>query len=471
MILLIYQLGLISTEASAAPVDVGAWSAPFDIGVIGIHSVVLPTGQVLLFSYNDATVGSRAALYDPVTGTLTAVNIPYSRDVFCAGHSLLPDGRMFATGGHIPGGSFGIGVKETDVYDPSAQTWTPGPLMSQPRWYPTNVVLGNGKTLIFGGDVNASTSAVTVDSFDPDTETLTTLPSTANRDLNLYPRMFLLPDGKIPFVNLLKTVTFNPSTNSWSRAVARQNFGSRTDTLSSVQLPGLTEIMNIGGKNKVSGTTATAEIIDLSEPTPRWRYTGSMHYPRIDGNAVLLPDGTVLMVGGGLGPGKYQNPVLQSELYDPATETWTVMAAQSVPRMYHSTAVLLPDGRVLSAGEDHGSDANQRSAEIYSPPYLFRGARPTVSTAPDSVGYGQQFTVTSADASDITRVAMMAPGSVTHALDNGQRYVDLSFTYAGGDNLTLTSPPNGNTAPPGWYMLFILNSSGVPSVASWVHLG
>jgi hypothetical protein len=282
--------------------------------------------------------------------------------------------------------------------------------------------------------------------------------------------MFLLPDGRIPFVNLLKTLIFDPSTSAWSRTVAQQNFGSRTDTLSSVQLPGLTKIMNIGGRNKIRGTTATTEIIDFSQSRPQWRYSGSMHYPRMNGNAVLLPDGTVLMVGGGLGPRRYQNPVLQSELYDPVTETWTVMAAQSVPRMYHSTAVLLPDGRVLSAGEDHGPMSNQTSAEIYSPPYLFKGPRPTVSSAPGSIGYGQQFTVTSPDVSGITRVVMMAPGSVTHALDNGQRHLDLSFTHV-GDGLVVTSPPNANQAPPGWYMLFILNSSGVPSIASWMHLG
>jgi hypothetical protein len=468
-VLLAYQVGLITTTAAAARVDVGAWSAPFQIGVIGIHSVVLRTGQVLLFSYNDATVGSRARLYDPATGNLTNVNVPYSQDVFCAGHSLLPDGRMFATGGHIPGGSYGLGVKETDVFDPIAKKWTPGPLMSQARWYPTNVALGNGKTLILGGAIDESTSATTVDRYDPATGALSTLPSTANRDLKLYPRMFLLPNGKIAFVNLAGTRTFDPSTSSWSSVVATQNFGSRTDTLNSVQLPGLNEIMNIGGRNSVRGTTATSEIIDFSQARPQWRYTGSMHYPRMNGNAVLLPDGTVLVVGGGLGPRPYENPVLQSELYDPDTETWTVMAAQSAPRMYHSTAVLLPDGRVLSAGQDRGLVSNRTSAEIYSPPYLFKGSRPVISSAADSVGYDQRFAVTSSDASEITRVAMIAAGSVTHALDEGSRYLDLAFTRS-GDVLTVTSPNDRNQAPPGWYMLFILTSSGVPSVASWIHV-
>ena len=470
-ILLAGWLGTISTNAAADPVEIGAWSAPFDIGVIGIHSIVLPTGEVLLFSYPATATGSRARLYDPTTGTTTDVSIPYTRDAYCAGHSLLPDGRMFATGGHIPGAAIKEpdGVTETDVFDPDARTWTPGPLMSQARWYPTNVALGNGRTLIFGGDIDASTPAITVDSYNPGTNTLTTLPSSANRDLNLYPRLHLLPDGRIPFVNLAKTRVFDPSTNSWSGVVASLNFGSRTDTLNSVQLPDLNQIMDIGGRNIARGTTATAEIIDFSQPQPQWRYTGSMSYPRMYGNAVMLPDGTVLMVGGGLGPKKYQSPVLQAELYDPVSETWSVMAAQSVPRMYHSTAVLLPDGRVLSAGQDIGPTQNRTSAEIYSPPYLFRGPRPTIESAPAFVGYTTQFTVTSPEASDITRVAMVAPGSVTHAIDNGQRYLDLSFSHV-GDDLVVTSPPNGNQAPPGWYMLFVLNSDGVPSVASWIQI-
>jgi Glyoxal oxidase N-terminus len=190
--------------------EVGAWSAPFDIGVIGVHSVVLPTGKVLLFSYPATATGSRARLYDPTTRTTTDVSIAYTRDAFCAGHSLLPDGRMFATGAHIPGAANKPpSAKETDVFDPGMRTWTPEPLMSQARWYPTNVALGNGRTLIFGGDIDASTPA-TVDSYNPVTNTLTTLPTSANRDLNLYPRLQLLPDGRIPFVNLATTRVFDP---------------------------------------------------------------------------------------------------------------------------------------------------------------------------------------------------------------------------------------------------------------------
>jgi hypothetical protein len=143
------------------------------------------------------------------------------------------------------------------------------------------------------------------------------------------------------------------------------------------------------------------------------------------------------------------------------------MAAQTAPRIYHSTAVLLPDGRVLSAGESHGSLA--QTGEIFSPPYLFQGARPTISSAPGTLSYGQGFTVSTPDAASISRVALVKAGSVTHSNNFDQRYVDCTFT-AGSGSLSATAPPDSNHAPPGWYMLFLVNSGGVPSVASWVQV-
>ena len=211
----------------------------------------------------------------------------------------------------------------------------------------------------------------------------------------------------------------------------------------------------------------TAEIIDMNAATPTWKYTGSMTYARKHHNAVQLPDGKVLVVGGGTG-GSYTNPVKAAEMFDPATGTFSVMAAQQAPRMYHSTALLLPDGRVLSAGQDSGTFRSK--GEIYSPPYLFKGPRPTISAAPATLGYNQGFAIGSPDAGDIARVALIRPGSVTHNVNMEQRYVPVSFAELGG-MLLATSPANARLAPPGWYMLFIVNQAGVPSVASWVHVG
>jgi hypothetical protein len=191
-----------------------------------------------------------------------------------------------------------------------------------------------------------------------------------------------------------------------------------------------------------------------------------MNFGRRWGNAVMLADGTVLAVGGGA-EATYVGPVFASELFDPVSETWTTMASQTASRMYHSTAILLPDGRVLSAGQTDGS--LQTTAEIYSPPYLFHGARPTISSVPDSVEYGAGFQISTPNAADIARVALVRPGSVTHSMAFDQRYVDLQYTKGSGV-LDATAPANSNVAPPGWYMLFVLNSAGVPSVASWVHV-
>ena len=162
--------------------------------------------------------------------------------------------------------------------------------------------------------------------------------------------------------------------------------------------------------------------------------------------------------------------MLPAELWDPVTETWKVVAALKTGREYHSTALLLPDGRVLMAGGGQlpGRATNITNGEIYSPPYLFKGTRPTISAAPSLVQYGANFTVSTPNAASIQKVALIRTPSVTHAFDENQRYVPLSFTVGSGQ-LTVQAPTNGNTAPPGYYMLFVVNGSGVPSVASFIR--
>jgi Domain of unknown function (DUF1929)/Glyoxal oxidase N-terminus/Kelch motif len=472
--LLFTQVTIALPRASADPAQIGEWTAPFNIGVKGIHSQVLPNGKVLLWSYPVGTVGTSAAIWDPATQTFTNVSMSYQRDGFCSGGDLLSNGQVFVAGGHLFNASNpanhedGNGATNTDLFDPGTQTWTPGPVMTEPRWYPTNIELGNGHVLIFGGQASPTVKATTVDDYNPATNSISTLPSTANKTLQLYPRMVLLPNGKVFMAGPGRgTQLFNPATNAWSW-VGNFEFGGARNEGSQVLLPGLTKVLIAGGANGTTGATNTAEVIDFSAAKPTWSYTGSMTYARAYANAVMLADGTVLEVGGGTG-GAYTSPVRTAELYDPSTGTWSTMAAQTAPRIYHSTAVLLPSGQVLSAGMDSGS--YQFTAELYSPPYLFKGARPTIASAPTSLGYGQNFDVSTPDAGSITRVALVKPSGATHALGQDQRYVDLSFTQSSSGDLSVTAPPDGNHAPPGWYMLFLINSAGVPSVASWVDVG
>jgi hypothetical protein len=234
------------------------------------------------------------------------------------------------------------------------------------------------------------------------------------------------------------------------------------------------EVLIVGGSDPPSGApTSRAEVIDLGEAAPVWRYTGSMARPRRHHNATLLPDGRVLVTGGTSAPG-FSDPagaVHAAEVWDPRSGDWTTWAANRVTRVYHSTTLLLPDGRILHSGSgDGGGVPRELSAEIFSPPYLFRGARPAITSAPDAVGYGQQFVVATAEAGRVVRATLVRLASVTHSFDQNQRFLELGLTRVVG-GLGLTAPANGNLAPPGHYLLFILNSAGAPSVARIIQLG
>jgi hypothetical protein len=201
-----------------------------------------------------------------------------------------------------------------------------------------------------------------------------------------------------------------------------------------------------------------------------------LNFPRTNVNAVLLPDGTILVIGGQRNGKWASDPsaVLEAEIYDPQANTWTPTAPMSFPRQYHSVAVLLPDGRVLSAG---GVDPrpgapfrDQRAMEIFYPPYLSLGARPAISAAPASATYGASFNVDTPNAYGIDSVAFLRPASVTHHTDGGQRYIKLPITARTAARLTVRTPANGNIAPPGYYMLSIVDANGVPSEAAWLRL-
>jgi hypothetical protein len=452
------------------PAVVGEWSPLIETGVVGVSASLLPTGKVVLWESRAGGIGSRAGLFDPATNTTELVTVPYARNIFCAGSSALADGRVLVTGGDPPSFSGNLdrnlGVTGVSIFDPSTETWSEETPMADARWYPSNVELADGRTLAFSGNDEVGVRTLTVELYDPSTHAWTTLPTTTSPDVGLYPRTLLLPNGKILIAGKLqKTRLFDPATNAFS-VVGLFNFGARKEN-GAVLLPGLTKALAVGGQSNDGVVTNTTEILDLASPTPQWTYGAPMARPRINTNLVMLADGTVLAVGGGSGT-PYGNPEKAAELYDPVTETWTTMAAQLANRTYHSTALLLPDGRVLSAGSTN-SLPEETTVDIYSPPYLFKGPRPAITGAPAQVGYGASFDIASPDAADITRVALIKPGSVTHSVNMDQRYVDMSYTIGDG-TVTATAPTSGNVAPPGYYMLVVVNSAGVPSIAEWVQL-
>jgi hypothetical protein len=247
------------------------------------------------------------------------------------------------------------------------------------------------------------------------------------------------------------------------------------------------KIINMGGADP---PTATAEVIDLNAPAPSWRAVASMANPRRQMTATLLADGRVLVTGGTRTGGfnTINNPheaVYAAELWNPVTEGWTTGASMAIPRVYHSTAVLLPDATVLSAGGGQPAAAGENTggtppnlfghfdAERFYPPYLFNAngtfaARPVITSAPANVNYNQTFFVGTNGAS-ISKVTLIRLSSVTHSFNENQRLNNLSFAQVAG-GLNVTAPSSANRCPPGHYMLFIINSSGVPSVARILRL-
>jgi hypothetical protein len=465
-----------SAAAGSDAAVVGSWSGPFEMGGIAIHAALTHVGDVLIFGdvEEDAAgnlIPQYVGTWNHVTGAIEPAPLPYERDLFCAGTNILADGRIFVAGGHAhpaPGErtpeNWPTGVADTDIYDPVTRTWTSGPDLTQARWYPTSLTMPDNTCLIVGGQAGMGTPSDTVDLYDPVANTVTQL-STA--PVGLYPRMHLMPNGEA-----LKTgpsrmsAYFSRATNAWTNAAA-MGFGARVRG-HSVLLPGATSVLQVGGQSDgTSPPTGTAEILDTAADTPQWMATGSLNHPRILGNTVVLPDGKVMIIGGGA-QFKYTGPVYIPELWDPATGEWTELPPHQASRMYHSTALLLPDGRVLSAGQDDGP--LETTGEIYSPAYLFKGPRPTITSAPSEAGYGQQLSISTPEAADIAGVTLIRPGSVTHQIDTDQRSLPLQFTAEAG-TVTAQTPPNAETAPPGYYMLFILNKAGVPSVAPWLRLG
>src|SRR2546429_3447263 len=211
-------------------------------------------------------------------------------------------------------------------------------------------------------------------------------------------------------------------------------------------LPG--KILYVGGGDP---PTNTAEIIDLNQSNPVWTYTGSMAYARRQMNATLLPAGDVLATGGTSASGfnNAAGAVHAAELWSARTGTWTTLASNAVTRMYHSTSLLLPDGRGLHTGSGDGANApRELSYELFSPPYLFRGARPTLSGfTPAVVGYGQTLQIETSDGASITQRTFIRTGSVTHAFDQAGRLVPLALA-AGGGGTSGTPPTTRPTAPP-----------------------
>jgi galactose oxidase-like protein len=497
--------------ASVSAAKYGQWSAlSYTMPINPVHAALLRTGKILVVSgsgndpKNAPPINNnpvyQAGVWDPHSGKITTQ--PVSWDMFCNGMAAMPDGRILINGGTASYGALALvggaadtpftGLGNSSVFDPATETFSvaDGPNQGNTahgRWYPTLTELGDGRMMTTSGlDENGNTnnsSEIYTAGQGWGAEIPGNPTGLANAGFTfgfpLYPRMHLLPTGQVFYsAPSSATLIFNPGNQTWGflawtiygGAVAERTYGS------SVLLP-LTpannydpKVMIMGGDNPATNTT---EIIDLGQISPTWQQGPPMAQARVEMEATLLPNGKVLVSGGSANDEDATTASLQAELYDPATNSFSSAGSNTFPRLYHNIQLLLPDGTVVLAGGNPQQGVYENHIELYKPAYLFnadgtQAPRPTITSAPGSITYGSTFTVQTPN-TDVASVVLIKPGAVTHSFDMDQRFVGLSFT-AGSGGLTATLPNNSNLVPPGYYMLFLVNTAGVPSIASFLQV-
>jgi PKD repeat protein len=489
-------------RGQACPVNIphlnGQWvTVPHEMSINPISTTLLHTGKVLIVtgSENDAansTAGSevyRSAIWDPTASSNNFIVEDLTYDVFCSGTAVAPDGRPLVVGGTGTYSPF-TGDNRASLFDPVTLRFAQTQSMADGRWYATATTLGDGRVMTFSGLASSASSGTnaTVEIYDlANPGAGWTSPQTAPFSPPLYPRMALLPDGNVFFTGQGATEpnpqgwVFHPTDETW--IISAPITGSRVYG-SAVLLPLLppsysAKVANFGGNS-----TDTTEIIDFSASSPKWVPGPKMSAFRIMGNATLLPSGSVLVQGGSKKPEVGDLQGRSADLYDPAKNSMSSAGTASFSRLYHSTALLLPDATVMSVGSNPGKRGRYEPAiEIYTPPYLFDANDHLVTNRPQItalspigvLGYSAPFSVSYQSASPISAAVLVRPGSTTHASDMDQRLIGLcgpspepSCNTSGA--LSLTTPPSGNIAPPGYYMLFLIDSTGVPSNARFLQL-
>ena len=481
----------------------GQWGDVLKFPIVPISAALMPNGKVVTWSSWDRFdfSGNLALRNRTMTATFDLNGDSVSEklitetghDMFCPGTALLSDGRLLVNGG-------GPYIATSSIYSsanngPINNGWTNTASMNRKRWYNSSTTLPDGSVFTLGGVNNGGGDPKTIVEAGerwngsawkmlPGARTEPLFEGVSTSHLSRaeqHPRGFVAPNGKVfvagPTPNML---WYDPNGNggdgSSSFAGRRADDAFATNNVTVMLEPG--KILSAGGNPNYnetgslqSASSANAYLTDISltgiNAEVKTRKLTGMKSPRAYANGVVLPNGQVFVIGG-VPHGKGFNDssaIMTPEVFDPGLETWTTMAAMRVPRTYHSIALLLPDGRVMSGGGGLCGDCgvNHPNVEIFSPAYLFQGERPKLELAPGEVRYGSEFAVTASD--QVTKFNLIRNSSVTHSTNLDQRFVRLEFRRDAAGQFTLKTPANANLAPPGYYMLFGLNANNVPSVA------
>ena len=467
---------LLGTGAAWADNVRGAWSAVHSWPLIAVHAVMMPDGRVL--TYGTDGVGKQTGyfiydVWDPSLGTgpeshLTLPNMTLT-DIFCGSQLVLPEGGgVFLAGGDnwTGTGTTNTGNNNSNVFSIGGNTLTRGSNMNRARWYSSTTTLLNGELYIQGG--SSGTDRPEVRASNGQFRLLGGADTSALQFQ--YPRNFIAPDGRVfGYDSNGRAYYVDPAgtgaITQLGQLLPAANRGS--DATAAMFRPG--RILQAGG------ASSGAVVIDIRGAAPTLAATQSMSSQRRLANATVMADGKVVVTGGSAVWNEMTGVAYVAEIWNPDTGTWTQGAAGNRARLYHSNALLLPDASVLVAGGGAPGPQVNTNAEIYFPPYLFdangvRAARPTLANAPASVQVGETFFADWSGSNGISRVTLVRTGSATHGWNMDQRFNELTFQVR-GNRLAIQAPTRASDAPPGFYLLFAFDASGVPSVAATVQVG
>jgi hypothetical protein len=491
-----HRAAAVAPDIDLAP-QRGVWRLlDFDSQILAVHAALLRTGDVLFFSGSGANPDDfrakrfRTRVWHYPSARFSAPRTPI--DLFCAGQAFLAGGRLLAAGGTSRYSPSFRGIRDALVFNPVTRRWGRVRRMARPRWYPTLITLADGRVLSVSGRGADGTLDRVPEVFElgrgwRDLPTHGLLP--------WYAHLFLVGDGRVFYSGGQMSANRGARPMLWDIesgariVVPGLPMADVRNQSASVLLPPAQaqRVMIIGGggrdihehgeidtpeegRRPPHVATRSCAIADLSDPTPRYARTAPLRQARMHLNATILPDRTVVATGGARVEEHRVEAALEAEIYHPRVRSWSRGAISRVPRLYHSTAVLTPDGKVVTAGSNPRPRDNELRIEVYWPPYLFRGPRPRCTLSRHRATYGSRLSVTTPDAARLREVNLVRAGSTTHAFNSDQRLLDVPYTVAGRNRIELRLPTRRTLAPPGWYMVFLVDTDGVPSVGRWLRL-
>ena len=457
---------------------------------IPTSAALLPDGRLLTFSSNQRTTFpdgpqfTYAAVWDPSTGLFTEINNG-RHDMFCGGLSLLQDGRLLVNGGNGINGTTAL----ASLFDWRTNEWVPAQTMADGRWYNTSIALPNGEVLTAGGNGGANGNG-TIEQWNASSgwrrmsgipwQTVANPPIVNAIETNWHPFFLVAPDGRVAHFGPHQALDWITATGSGAMTAAGASIpGTHYPKQGAWAMYGPGKVVVAGGLTAIDDGVVVnkAFTVDLNGATPVVAPTAPMANARSFSNSVMLPNGEVMVVGGNTSGQFFSDvgAVFTPEIWNPTTGQWRAVADMSVPRNYHSLAMLLPDGRVWSGGGGLSGDAltDHQDAQVFTPPQLFNAdgtpaARPVITAAPDRIGPASVFTVNASNG--VQYFSAISMSAQTHSVSTGLRHVRFTHTNPSAGVYAVTAPPSINVLTPGYWMMFAVDANGVWSVSRIIQV-